>query len=363
MYLQEVKFNAALCRCAIAAAQAHEADTFASCANSTKYHAAMMRKHPALKFVPHDRLPALCTRYGQPCPELPVAGAGGQPAVASGAAAAAEPSHTPRQATASSGNPAVLLSDSADAAVQEKETGLGDSDAVGGPGTSHRACSGPQADGSAEDDAGGEGEVDDLFKELFGDDGDEGAAATTSGPRCEKQPAVSGADGDEHTNDIGTEAQVVEGTAVVGDGSMPGPVEGDEEQIRAPEQSDEHPVKPAEPHPDDDFQQFVRERKRAKRQHSVDRGQSGGVEAAFGAAGTPLGGEVRLEVQKYVGELLEPWLKGGRIDVRQYTDILGRVVEKVIGAHADAGDAGFLEQHAASIRKLVDRYVKFTMKR
>ena len=84
--------------------------------------------------------------------------------------------------------------------------------------------------------------------------------------------------------------------------------------------------------------------------------------AGSSGKGSTASAKVRLDVQKYVGELLEPWLKGGSISVRQFTDILGRVVEKVMTAHAGAVDSCFLEGHATSIRKLVDRYVRLTVK-
>lgn len=378
-----MKFNAALCRCAIIAAQAHEADAFGSCANSNRYHAAMMCKHPALKFIPHDRLAALCSRFGQPCPELPAAAQEREATVSQAAVASAPPKQATEEVAAASATEQVRVRVlESENAADESTANRPDAGGSGAPGPFIEACDPAEQQQCGQRDGGVSGaeptdehvsathstdagaDVDVLFRELFGDgddDGDGASAAHVAGSdaaECEKPDRTS--DVQEHAmRDESKQAVELEQRELAGDGTK---AEPGNECSKGPEMGEDHVVEPCGPHPDDDFQEFVRTRKRARKAHDGDGGEVGDVQARAGRA-SDAGAQVRLEVQKYVGELLEPWLKGGSINVRQFTDILGRVVEKIVGAHPNAKDAGFLEGHATSIRKLVDRYVNFTLKR
>ena len=68
---------------------------------------------------------------------------------------------------------------------------------------------------------------------------------------------------------------------------------------------------------------------------------------------------VRLQVQLFVGNMLEPLLEKQVINLRQYTEVLGRSVEKIIKVHSGSADASFLESESKRVRRLVDRYVEF----
>lgn len=202
-----------------------------------------------------------------------------------------------------------------------------------------------------------EEQVDELFRELFGDDGDCVADAAASGSPKEIAEAEMG--DDEATRDGNNGAD--EGEHCTVSGSRCGEEKNHAGRQGSGDEKGEEDIRQGcESHPDDEFQEFLRDRKRVRRQYLDTRG--GDVVAGSSGKGSTASAKVRLDVQKYVGELLEPWLKGGSISVRQFTDILGRVVEKVMTAHAGAVDSCFLEGHATSIRKLVDRYVRLTVK-
>jgi hypothetical protein len=64
--LQEVRFSAALCRCAVLAAKAHERHAFQKCANSSVYHGMLRAMRAELRFVPSAALDSLCTFYQVP---------------------------------------------------------------------------------------------------------------------------------------------------------------------------------------------------------------------------------------------------------------------------------------------------------
>lgn len=105
----------------------------------------------------------------------------------------------------------------------------------------------------------------------------------------------------------------------------------------------------------DAFEQFLEERK-AKARGGAGASAGGNKRPRAGAAGAE---QLRPKVHAFVGELLEPLLARGCIDVRQFTEVLGRAVEKVLSVHGDAEDAGFLESEAKRICRLVDKYVAF----
>lgn len=368
--MQEVKFNAGLCRCAISAAQAHEGEAFARCANATVYHAAMMKKHPSLKFIPHDRLTSLCNQYGQPCPEMPASEAQTKRATVSEASLASPPA-------GNVANTLVKPSATNAQAVDGGQAGLSTAGEIGAGSGSKQGGTAAGISGDLQNESNNQGqspgvesgnvdrgtgrsecendrkEMNDLLQDLFGNDSDDCPvdenAANGSEPEGEggrvREDAEDGASRDETGPALGDSGNST--------GLDDGPSDDEKPKGKRARADGEDEDGPREAHPDEEFQEFARERKRGKTQRG-DVGKAG--------TGSHAAAKVRLEVQTFVGELLEPWLRGNRIDVRQYTSILGRVVEKVVGAHPKAEDAGFLEGEAAAIRKLVDRYVKFTVK-
>ena len=94
-----------------------------------------------------------------------------------------------------------------------------------------------------------------------------------------------------------------------------------------------------------------------RRRDKSRRRQDGGHEAAAVASGNA--SDVRLRVQRFVGRLLEPLLQRNVVDLEQYTEVLGRAVEKVMKVHGSQSDASFLEHESARISRLVDKYVDF----
>jgi hypothetical protein len=72
---------------------------------------------------------------------------------------------------------------------------------------------------------------------------------------------------------------------------------------------------------------------------------------------------VQRQVHSFVGCVLEPRLSSGNISLQEYTDVLGRVVVKVLNAHKGANDASFLEVEAEKIERLADKYVAFIRQR
>jgi hypothetical protein len=87
------------------------------------------------------------------------------------------------------------------------------------------------------------------------------------------------------------------------------------------------------------------------------KGQKGrGGEASPGSAWQS---EIRLLVHRFVGGLLEPLLARKYVNIRQYTEVIGRAVEKILKVHGNARDASFLDVEAKKICRLVDKYVAF----
>eukprot|EP00892_Ulva_mutabilis_P009112 jgi/Ulvmu1/6573/UM003_0210.1 len=341
----------------------------------------MMRKHPSLQFLPAERLAELCRRYGQPCPELPTSTPKGDKAEAVSAAPVKGADENEGRCSADDESDAAeciregrgSVSAEADAAVSRDQghSSAPEATAADPDGVDDPPGPGMDRDGGAAAHTMGKGEgVDDLFKELFGDDEGEGELCSPKGDDAGRMctdghddaaPAVSDAALRDRQEGAGEQAQ--DPGVMPGDGKDEKAAPENDVQATADVQDGQKRSQACESHPDDEFQDFLRDRKRAKRQHADRNAAPAGDSGGSGSTATVSAAavKIRLDVQKYVGELLEPWLKGGSISVRQFTDLLGRVVEKVMSAHAGAGDSGFLESHASSIRKLVDRYVKFSM--
>jgi hypothetical protein len=119
---------------------------------------------------------------------------------------------------------------------------------------------------------------------------------------------------------------------------------------------------------EDPFEVFLearRLRKEALRQTLTKlRKQQCGVGPSDGGKGQTDGRQgaadmVQRQVHSFVGNVLEPRLSRGEITLREYTDVLGRVVIKVLDAHSGASDASFLEAESKKIEELVTKYVHF----
>ena len=108
--MQEVRFNASLCRCAVQAAVTHEQHAFDACTNPTRYQNLLMRKQPALEHVPAAALAALCTYYCVAAPSpAPASTSASAPASASAPVNAASPATAPVIAPAPAASPAIAL--------------------------------------------------------------------------------------------------------------------------------------------------------------------------------------------------------------------------------------------------------------
>jgi hypothetical protein len=113
-------------------------------------------------------------------------------------------------------------------------------------------------------------------------------------------------------------------------------------------------------HPDMRFLSFLKKKRRKGMQMSRNSRKDHGSKGQKIEGSSKQGiAHTRLEVQKFVGSCLEPWLSCESISLSQYTELLARVVEKVLSAHPGAEDASFLAKEEAGIRKLVDRYVEY----
>ena len=485
--MQEVRFNAALCRCAIQAAQSHELAAFASCHNATMYQSRLMRQHAALAHLPRDAMQQLCKYYNVAVPaglqqesHSKAAVLGTRTANARGAAQGpiADAQHPARGAEESpaaqdhlNGRVAPGQAPLAAARAEDAQVpGLDRHNCGAEPARNVQADvntlfgddsgSSSMSDGADAGDYGAQEHLphpDATEAERYGHaDAESGGTPAHEAPGAqphdaaehapaaavaEEQPASGcNADSCQQLGEM-SEAAALKAPNIVcaGTDSMHRQLGGVQSQQRqhgrslrgadSPGKQLDGAACPAEaqlgysadagqqredrlgniqqeantdsaqlahqasggepaahavavPQPEgepDAFEEFMQERrqlqserrrrwrlKQAQQQHSseeegavshtrVQRAQHMGTAAGVEAS-------VRLQVQRFVGSVVEPLLANQRLTVAQYTEVLGRAVEKVMKAHSGATDASFLQRDAQKIKRLVDRYVQFVCK-
>ena len=409
--MQEIRFNAALCRCAVAAAESHERAAFDACDNKTRYHSVLTRRHASLTHVPVASLAPLCVYYQAPLPaECEAAiGAGGNAvrcatvagsaqsgpgsagAEAAGAAGGRDGSKAPGTPTGNGATPQDSGGHFATgAAIDELFEGTDDE---GGAPDAQIAPGSP----TEQIDTGAAG----LRSAMYAEQAESGAAVPHAAPRraaqmaasddaaaprspgaeqCQAGPATDGTGGCSErrskrarvgspcdsaaSHDSGASRSAGESNAAEAEAVGPVEARADSEEPPANHQAAADAAGgdasgPASPGHDreegsapadepDAFEQFLEQRSGAR------------AAAGGGAAGAE---RLRPKVHAFVGELLEPLLARGNVTIKQYTEVLGRAVEKVLSVHGGAEDASFLQSEARRICRLVDKYVAFVKAR
>jgi hypothetical protein len=419
---QEIRFNVAFCRCAVQAAQAHELHAFNASANPTRYQSLLARYHPKLERVPAEELSQLCQYYGTTAPGAAAQQQAAVPVDASaarGSAAVTEaPSSRAADAALASAAATAQTVSNAEVATQSPRA-----DSAAEHDESFQDQLQEQVDCLFDDgsDSSEDGGQPDNLQDVLSDDGhgtrtqlagEEHAEPLLDHPDSHheanaRSPQLATHDSSQHrpsrcgmpvlggptsSNDGAPDCAI--GSAEIQGGhddcSAADPaVAAESDAQKAHASQDDSSDAQAGNTPSDDgpdaFDEFLRERKRSKRtQHAPPdkrmrvgarrsrheprgrNGQAHGSQAAqVGTSDHPGGSvqvpesEVRLKVQLFVGELLEPLLQRQVINLKQYTEVLGRAVEKILKVHGGAGSTDFLGSEAKKICRLVDKYVDF----